>query len=150
MKEQERQLEDERRRNQEELEEQMRKQLNEQQRLQQFREIDQRLQEIVPKIAELNIICREIGRDNVYYEPEIVTEVKTDGTKNSQIVVRVYPDRNNKDVSSSIPWDIFTDKVYFDVKDLYDDYEEKNFVIEEEIDVETDGEIFGWNLTDSW
>ena len=66
MKEQERQLEDERRRNQEELEEQMRKQLNEQQRLQQFREIDQRLQEIVPNIAELNIICREIGRDNVY------------------------------------------------------------------------------------
>lgn len=104
----------------------------------------------MPKIAELNCICREIGRENVYYEPEIMTEVKTDGTKISTIVVRVYPDRNNKDVSTQIPWDMFVDKVYFDVKDLYEDYEEKNFVIEENIDVDHDGEIFGWNLTDAW
>ena len=60
-------------------------------RLQQFREIDQKLQEIVPKIAELNVICREIGRDNVFYEPEIMTEVRTDGfmSQFSQ-VQRVY------------------------------------------------------------
>lgn len=79
-----------------------------------------------------------------------MTEVKSDGSKISSIVVRVYPDRNQKDVSGQIPWDLFTDKVYFDVKDLYDDYEEKNFVIEQDIDEEMDGEIFGWNLTDSW
>lgn len=86
----------------------------------------------------------------MFYEPEIMTEVRTDGSKNSQIVVRVYPDRNNKDVSTPIPYDLFIDKVYFDVKDLYEDYEEKNFVIEENIDHEADGEIFGWHLTDAW
>ena len=54
-------------------------------------ENDQKLQEIVPKIAELNVICREIGRDNVFYEPEIMTEVRTDGfmSQFSQ-VQRVY------------------------------------------------------------
>lgn len=40
-----------------------------------------KLQEIVPKINEINMICREIGRDNVMYEPEIDTEVFPDGRK---------------------------------------------------------------------
>lgn len=53
----------------------MQEQINDQNRLQQFREIDARLQEIVPKIAEINTICGEIGRENVYYEPEIIIEV---------------------------------------------------------------------------
>jgi hypothetical protein len=56
----------------------------------------------VPKIAEINTICREIGRENVFYEPEIVTDVKPDGTKLSRVVIRVYPDIKNKDESSSI------------------------------------------------
>ena len=54
----------------------------------------------MPKLTEINIICREIGRENVYYEPEIVTEVKSDGKKLSKIVVAVYADRNNKDSKS--------------------------------------------------
>lgn len=33
----------------------------------------------------------------MYYEPEIVTDVKPDGTKVSKVVVRVYPDRNFRD-----------------------------------------------------
>ena len=41
----------------------MRNQLNDQQRLQQLREIDVKLQEIVPIIAEMNTICREIGKE---------------------------------------------------------------------------------------
>ena len=35
----------------------------EQHKLQQFQEIDRQLQEIVPKIAELNAICSELGKD---------------------------------------------------------------------------------------
>lgn len=58
------------------------------------------MQEIVPKIAEINTICREIGRENVFYEPEIVTDVKPDGTKLSRVVIRVFPDRRNKDESA--------------------------------------------------
>ena len=41
----------------------MRNQLNEQQRQLQLREIDAKLQEIVPIIAETNTICREIGKE---------------------------------------------------------------------------------------
>ena len=127
MREQEEKLEEERKRYQEDMERQMRSQLNEQQRQQQFREIDARLQEIVPKIAELNTICLEVYRENVVYEPEIVTEVQDDGSKLSHVVVRVYPDRNARDESGVIPWDTFTDRVYFDVKELYEEAEEKNF-----------------------
>ena len=58
------------------MERALRTQLNEQQRQQQIREINQKLQEIVPKISELNTVCREIGRESVFYEPEILTEVK--------------------------------------------------------------------------
>lgn len=105
----------------------------------------------MPKIAEVNTICREVHRENVFYEPEIVTEVLPDGSKLSRVVVRVYPDRNNRDESGQIPWDTFTDKVYFDVKEVYEDAEEKNFVIDPaSINPDLDGETFGWALTDSW
>lgn len=119
--------------------------------MQQFREIDARLQEVVPKIAEMNTICREVYRDNITYEPDIQTEVRPDGSKVSKVMVRVYPDRNNREESAVISWDMFFDKVYFDVKELYEEYETKNFDIDEaDIERENDGEIFGWSLTDSW
>lgn len=102
----------------------------------------------MPKIAEINTICREIGRENVYYEPEIETEVLSDGRKISKVVIRVYADRQNKDSSGQIPLETFVDTVYFDVKDLYEDAEEKGFP--GNYDTTNDGEIFGWSLTDSW
>lgn len=102
----------------------------------------------MPKIAEVNQICREIGRENVLYEPEIYTDILPDGRKVSKVVVRVYADRNLKDESGLIPWDTFTDKVYFDVKDLYEEAEEKGF--SETPEIENDGETFGWALADSW
>jgi len=102
----------------------------------------------VPKIAEINTICREIGRENVYYEPEIETEVLSDGRKISRVVIRVYADRNNKDSSGIVPMEIFQDKVYFDVKDLYEEAEEKGFPSNHH--TENDGETFGWALADSW
>lgn len=107
-----------------------------------------KLQEVVPKIAEINTICREIGRENVYYEPEIETEVLSDGRKISKVVIRVYADRNNKDSSGIVPFETFQDKVYFDVKDLYEETEEKGFPGNP--DTENDGETFGWSLSDSW
>jgi len=127
----------------------MRNQLNDQQRLQQLREIDVKLQEIVPIIAEANTICREIGKETIYYEPEIATEVKSDGTKISKVVVKVYPDRMNKEESGIIPCDTFTDVIYFGVKDMYEDFEERGFQPINE-DPDADGETFGWSLSDSW
>jgi hypothetical protein len=66
-----------------------------------------KLQEVVPKIAEINTICREIGRENVFYEPEIETEVLSDGRKLSKVVIRVYADRSNKDSSGLVPFETF-------------------------------------------
>ena len=106
---------------------------------------------MVPKIAEINSICREVYRDDVLYEPSIQTEVRPDGTKTSRVAIKVYPDRNNLDESSLLQWDVFQDVVYFKVKDLYEEYEEKNFDIDEkDIDREADGELFGWSMSDSW
>ena len=83
------------------------------------------------------------------YEPDIVNEIRPDGSKVSKVVVRVYPDRNNKEESGQIPCDIFTDSIYFDVKDLYEEAEEKDFDMTH-IDHDDDGEIFGWDLADTW
>ena len=129
----------------------MKDKLDQEQRMQQFREIDQRLQEVVPKIAEMNTICREVYRENITYEPDIQTEVRADGSKISKVMIRVYPDRNNRTESAIMSWDMFNDKIYFDVKELWEDYENRNFDIDEDqINRDDDGEIFGWNLTDSW
>ena len=115
-----------------------------------MREIDVKLQEIVPIIAETNTICREIGKEQVYYEPEIATEVKSDGTKVSKVVVKVYADRTDKENSGVIPCDTFTDNVYFNIKELYEEFEENNFQVKASEDPDDDGETFGWNLSDSW
>jgi len=78
-----------------------------------------------------------------------VTDVKPDGTKLSRVVIRVYPDRKNKDESSSIQLDTFSDKIYFEVKEIYEDAEEKGFNINPaDINYENDGETFGWSLAD--
>lgn len=42
---------------------------------------------------------------------------------------------------------MFTDKIYFDVKDLYEDFEDKK-LDPTQVDKENDGEIFGWDLAD--
>ena len=102
----------------------------------------------MPIIAETNTICREIGREMVFYEPEIATEVKSDGTKVSKVVIKVYPDRTNKEDSGIIPCDTFTDDIYFKVKEMYEDFEERGFTPNE--DPDADGENFGWSLSDSW
>ena len=70
-----------------------------------MREIETKLQEIVPIIAETNTICREIGKEQVYYEPDLQLEVKSDGTKVARVVVKVYPDRLNKEECGVIPFD---------------------------------------------
>lgn len=41
----------------------MENQADEQSKLQQFQEIDRQLQYVVPKIAEVNAICAELGRE---------------------------------------------------------------------------------------
>ena len=113
-----------------------------------MREVDVKLQEIVPTIAECNTICREIGREAIYYAPDISTEVKPDGTKVSSVVIRVYPDRTNKEESSLIPFAAFTDEIYFNVKEMFEEFEESGQPRAE--DPEQDGESFGWGLADSW
>lgn len=78
-----------------------------------------------------------------------MTDVRPDGTKLSRVVIRVYPDRRNKEESASIQLDTFSDKIYFDVKEIYEEAEEKGFNINPaDINHEHDGEIFGWNLAD--
>lgn len=77
-----------------------------------------------------------------------MTEVKSDGKKLSKIVVAVYADRNNKDSRGEVPLDTFTDQVYFGVKDLYEQAEERGFP--GNYNTENDSEIFGWSLTESW
>jgi len=48
----------------------------------------------VPKIAEVNTICSELGKGNFLYEPEIITQIQQDGKRVSRVVIRVYVNRD--------------------------------------------------------
>lgn len=85
--------------------------------------------------------------EQVFYEPDINTEVKSDGTKVSRVVVRVYADRTNKEESGIIPCDVFTDVIYFNVKEKFEEFEDSGVVDKVDDDA---GENFGWALSDSW
>ena len=84
------------------------------------------------------------------YVPAIINEVRPDGTKISKVIVKVFPDFEDDKEYGQIPCDIFTDNIYFDVKELYEEAEEKNFDATFLKDTEDDGEIFGWDLADCW
>ena len=54
-----------------------------------------------------------------------------------------------KEESGIIPCDTFTDEVYFNVKEMYEDFEERGYQPSGE-NADDEGETFGWNLSDSW
>lgn len=85
MKEKEKAIEEAKKQMEDEMERQMKSQLDKEKQAQQLREIDQKLQELVPKINEANIICRELKRDNIMYKPDIFTEVTPDGSRMSRV-----------------------------------------------------------------
>lgn len=68
----------------------------------------------------MNAICAELGRESFLYEPEITTEILQDGKRDSRVVLRVYPNKSNKEIFGSLSMGMFTDVVYQRVKDMYD------------------------------
>ena len=118
--------------------------------MQQMKEIDFRLQELMPKIKELNQICKELKRDKVRYETAIQNEVRPDKTKISKIVIKVFENYENQEEFGQIPMDVFTDDVYLDVRQFYEEAEEEDFAEAFLADRTEDGEIFGWDLADRW
>lgn len=74
----------------------------------------------MPKIAEVNAICAELGREHYLYEPEIVTQIMQNGKRISRVVIRLYFDKDHKNVYCVLPMSHFTDAVYHEVKDRYE------------------------------
>lgn len=74
----------------------------------------------MPRIAEVNTICAELGKDKFLYEPEIVTQIQEDGRRVSMVRIRVFPDKDNKEVFSQLSCSVFSDTVYMKVKELYE------------------------------
>ena len=90
MRQREQALDSQRKQMEDEMERQMKSQLDKEKQAQQLREIDAKLQELVPKLNEANIICRELKRDKIMYKPDIFTDVNADGTRSSKVQVKVY------------------------------------------------------------
>lgn len=90
MKEKETALAEQKKQMEEANEQALKSQLDKEKYAQQIREIDIKLQEIVPKINESNMICRELKRENITYKPEIFTDYNHDGTRFSKVQVRVF------------------------------------------------------------
>lgn len=97
----------------------------------------------MPKVAELNAICGELGKDNFLYEPEIVTEISGDGKRESRVVLRVYVNKGDKEVYSQLSMGDFSEVVYQRVKDVYEGMFEDD-EIQEQITV--DDSAFGFDM----
>lgn len=74
----------------------------------------------MPKIAEVNAICAELGKDKFLYSPEITTDISGDGSRVTRVVVRLYPDKHDKEVYSQLDGGVFTDVVYMNIKEKYE------------------------------
>ena len=61
------------------------------------------------------------------YETAIVNEVRPDRTKISKIIIKVYENYENPEDYGQIPSDVFTDDVYMDVRQFYEEAEEADF-----------------------
>lgn len=94
-------------------------------------------------------------RGEYYYEPAITTEVMNDGRKESRVVCKVYPNRDNEEEFNIIPFDMF-DSYYYKIKDKYDkmygyDVDEADLLEELKNDSrEEDPEIFGISSANDW
>lgn len=98
----------------------------------------------MPKIAEVNAICGELGKENYFYEPEIITQIQQDGTRQSRVVIRVYMNRENKEVFSQLTQPTFLDTVYLKIKEMYENmYDEEEGMKD---DFEVDDSAFGFDL----
>ena len=110
-----------------------------------MQEIERQLQEIVPKISETNLICGEIGKENFLYQPEIVTQITQECKRVSRVVVRVYVNKNQKDVYGQLETGDFTDSVYMKIKEIYenafDDDPDNDFDVKN-----IDDSAFGFDL----
>ena len=90
-------------------------------KLQNLQEVDRQLQELVPKLTEVNAICEELGKRFIY-EPGIITEIQLDGRRMSRVIIKVYVDKDKKDVYSQLYFSTFLDTVYLRLKEMYDNY----------------------------
>lgn len=110
-----------------------------------MQEIERQLQEIVPKISEVNLICGEIGKQDFLYEPEILTQITQEGKRVSRVVVRVYVNKEHKDVYSQLGIRDFTDSVYMKVKEIYENMFDEDDENDYDLDA-IDDSAFGFDL----
>jgi len=102
-----------------------------------MKEIDSKLQYLVPKLNEINCICSELKKDDYFYEPVIENYISSSGQPMPTIVVRAYPNRANRDKYNALDLAAFED-VYFGVNEIYNDFQRRepdeldDFVIENE------------------
>lgn len=100
---------------------------------------------MVPKIVEINAMCKEMGRHSYAYCPEIVTSILRNGRRHSRIVVRFYPSLSKPDLFSEMTCGEFTDIVYQRIKELYASVFEDEELSEAELNSQ-DESIFGLEL----
>lgn len=100
------------------LEDQKKRNLEEQYNMLERREIMEKLAQMVPKINEMNQACSELKRDEYLYMPHITTKILADGQKVTSVVCKAYNDRNNPEDFVEIPFENF-ETIYFRVKDKY-------------------------------
>jgi hypothetical protein len=78
------------------------------------------------------------------YEPEILTEIKHDGTRFSRVVIRVYIDRDNKEIFSQLSMDDFSIVTYQNVKDMYEALFDDDEMNDANMD-KVDDSVFGFD-----
>eukprot|EP01022_Parablepharisma_sp_SALTPOND_P016704 TRINITY_DN250_c0_g1_i1.p6 TRINITY_DN250_c0_g1~~TRINITY_DN250_c0_g1_i1.p6 ORF type:complete len:390 (-),score=89.51 TRINITY_DN250_c0_g1_i1:1625-2794(-) len=114
------------------------------------KELEERLAQVIPKINEVNEICLQLGRLNYLYSPTIVTDVQG-GQMRSKICVKIFPD-HSQSFFNQVDMDEFMDKYYL-VQEKFQNYQydlEHSELGKVEDTTDDDPKIFGIAIKNDW
>jgi len=117
--------------------------------LMQRKDLEHRLNKLIPQLNEVNEICQNLGRYTYNYTPHIITDVLPDGKRIPKLVVKAYPDRD-KDFYNTLSYDEFEDKIYR-IREKWENiqYDIENGDFTGEMDLEPDeneADVFGLSI----
>ena len=95
--------------------------IKERQKLKQEKDdLDERMDQIIPRINEVNEICLNMNRAHYLFVPSIRTGTNYEGEKISKIIVKIYPDQS-QNFFNFLSQEEFIDKYYL-IKEKYENY----------------------------
>ena len=114
------------------------------------KELEEKLAQVIPKINEVNEVCLQLGRLNYLYSPTIVTEVHG-GQMKSKVCIKIFPD-HAQSIFNQVDMSEFMDKYYL-IQEKFQNYQydlEHSEMGKVEDTTDEDSRIFGIAIKNDW